>query len=233
MKAKQLQRWVISLLVCLLTVVTSMSVFADTATTGGTQSGNTSAPSTGDGTTDVLAGVTVDYMFPLRYVVTNTSGQPITNASIEHFDASVNDYIFVGKTNEKGLWQTEMTPDFWMKGVLTKMDPAGVVYYENTVFNIQHRVSAEGYITKKEVASAELEVIDGQTVGVVYVVLEREAPEQITQTQMPSLLPKTGIQSYWMPLAAGSLLLLLAALIVAKMLYEERSENKDRRNTNS
>ena len=132
MKAKQLQRWVISLLVCLLTVVTSMSVFADTATTGGTQSGNTSAPSTGDGTTDVLAGVTVDYMFPLRYVVTNTSGQPITNASIEHFDASVNDYIFVGKTNEKGLWQTEMTPDFWMKGVLTKMDPAGVVYYENT-----------------------------------------------------------------------------------------------------
>lgn len=252
MKTKRWQVWTVALLACLLVLCTAMSAFADSGTTGGTQSGNTSAPSTGDGTTDVLAGVTVDYMFPLRYVVTNTGGQPIAGASIEHFDTSVNDYVFVGRTDADGRWQTKVTPDFWMNGVMQQTGQAGVVYYENNAFNIHHRVSAEGYITKEETAGATLETIDGETVGVVYVVLERK-PGQATDTDQShtsmqptgtktgkptptgGLLPKTGVQSYWMPLAAGSLLLLLAALLLARLLHEEKKndDKTDGRNTNT
>lgn len=240
------------LLACLIVLCTTMSAFADSETTGGIQSGNTSAPSIGDGTTDVLAGVTVDYMFPLRYVVTNISGQPIAGASIEHFDTSVNDYVFVGRTDADGRWQTKVTPDFWMNGVVQQTGKAGVVYSGNNAFNIHHRVSADGYITKEETASATLETIDGETVGVVYVVLERK-PGQVGDADrnhasvqptgaksakaMPigGLLPKTGVQSYWMPLAAGSLLLLLAALILARLLHEEKKndDKTDRRNINT
>lgn len=239
MKTNIIQKWLLTLFACMMLFGVGITAFADNSTTGGTQSGHTSDPSVGDGTTDVWAGVTVDYMFPLRYVVTNTSGDSIASASIEHFDKSENGYVFIGKTNEKGIWETKVTPDFWMNGVLQQSGQAGVVYSDDNVFNIHHRVSAQGYITKEEVAKASIEMIDGETVGIVYVVLERvpeqtngKGPENVKPVSVQnSLLPKTGVQSYWGPLGTGSLLMLVAAILVAKLLYDERKNSKDRKNS--
>lgn len=195
-------------------------------TVGGTQGGHTGQPSTGDGTTDVWAGVAVDYMFPLRYEVYDAADKkPIEGASIEHYDYSAAEFIFVGRTDANGVWLTEVPPSYWMHNIQGIEAESGAAVVDTTGLYtgdgaLRHRVSKDGYEVEEAVADVSVENLNNKATGVVRVYLKRSAAA--------GALPQTGVQNYWIYLAAGSLLLLIAALITYRALREEkRRRQKD------
>ena len=192
---------------------------------GGTQGGHTNQPSSGDGTTDVWAGVAVDYMFPLRYEVYDAADKkPLEGASIEHYDYNASEYVFVGRTDANGLWQTEVPPSYWMHniqgveraGSATVVDTTGLSTGEGA---LRHRISKDGYETAEGLASVSVENLNNKATGIVRVYLKRASG---AGAPGGGALPQTGVQNDWMYLAAGSLLLLIAALIAYKALREEK-----------
>lgn len=201
---------------------------------GGTQGGHTNQPSSGDGTTDVWAGVTVDYMFPLRYEVYDAADKtPIEGASIEHYDYSGAEFIFVGRTDAGGVWVTEVAPSYWMHNIQGIETESGAAVVDTTGLYtgegaLRHRVSKGGYEVEEAVADVSVENLDNKATGIVRVYLKRiETPPTPSTPGSGGALPQTGVQNYWMYLAAGSLLLLIAALIAYKALREEKRRPKE------
>lgn len=188
---------------------------------GGTIGNNFDVPSTGDGTTDVYAGVVVDYMFPLRYEVTGPDGAALEGVSIEHFDQKTQEYVFVGRTDANGIWETLVPPSFWMNqinGFQTTSDVEAKVSYGNE--KLRHRISKDGYVMVEGIAVIDVENIDGEATGIVRITMEKASVP-------PGTLPETGVQSSWGYYAAGSLLLLLAVLILYKLLRDEKRHRRE------
>lgn len=192
---------------------------------GGTQGGHTNQPSSGDGTTDVWAGVTVDYMFPLRYEVYDAADKtPIEGASIEHYDYSGAEFVFVGRTDASGVWVTEVPPSYWMHNIQGIETQSGAAVVDTTGLYtgegaLRHRVSKDGYEVEEAVADVSVENLNNKATGIVRVYLKRASG---TGAPGGGALPQTGVQNYWMYLAVGSLLLLIAALMAYKALREEK-----------
>lgn len=196
---------------------------------GGTETGQTNEPSTGEGATDVWAGVTVDYLFPLRYEVYDAADKtPLENASIEHYDYSAGEYVFVGRTDANGVWSTEVPPSYWMNNIQGVKAGDGAAVVDTTGLYtgegaLRHRVSRDGYELQEGLADVSVENLDGAATGIVRVYLKRsDTPE----TPGGGSLPQTGVQNYWKYFAAGSLLLLIAALITYKALLDDRRRRK-------
>lgn len=215
---------------------------------GGTQPGMTNKPSTGEGTTDVWGGITVDYMFPLRYEVYDEGEQPLPDVSIEHYDYNAKEYVFVGRTDANGVWETEVPPSYWMHNIqgieFNEEQRAAVV--DTGLYTgdgaLRHRVSKDGYVIVEGLAEVVVENFNGKATGRVIIHMKKEAQPEVPgpdtpgqETPKPTVpvtsatLPSTGVQNYWIYFAAGSLLLLVAAIILYKVLREEKK--KQRRGT--
>lgn len=195
---------------------------------GGAYPGHTNSPSTGGGTTDVWAGVSVDYMFPLRYEVTDADGSPLAEVSIEHYDYNGEKYIFVGRTDETGVWVTEVPPSYWMHNIMGQGE-ASIVDTSNIYSGegrLRHRVSKEGYQLEEGLADVSVENPGGKATGVVRITLAR-APESGDPGGSGGAIPQTGVQSHWLYFAAGGLLFLLAALILWRALRAQGRANEE------
>lgn len=188
---------------------------------GGTIGTNNDVPSTGDGTTDVYAGVVVDYMFPLRYEVSGPDGAGLEGVSIEHFDEETQEYVFVGRTDANGVWETLVPPSFWMNqinGIQTTSGMEAKISYGTQ--SLRHRISKDGYVMIEGIAEIDVENIDGEATGIVRITMEKSPVP-------PGTLPETGVQSDWGYFAAGSLLLLLAVLILYKLMRDEKRHRRE------
>lgn len=193
---------------------------------GGTIGTNNDVPSTGDGTTDVYAGVVVDYMFPLRYEVYGPDGVGLEGVSIEHFDEDTQEYVFVGRTDANGVWETLVPPSFWMNqinGIQTTSGVEAKISYGTQ--SLRHRISKDGYVMMEGIADVQVENINGEATGVVRITMEKTTAPQTPDT--PGTLPETGVQSEWGYFAAGSLLLLLAVLILYKLMRDEKRHRRE------
>lgn len=193
---------------------------------GGTIGTNNDVPSTGDGTTDVYAGVAVDYMFLLRYEVYGPDGVGLEGVSIEHFDEATQEYVFVGRTDANGVWETLVPPSVWMNQINAVQNTAGGearISYDTQ--RLRHRVSKDGYVVVEGIADVQVENFNGEAAGVVRITMERTPVSQTPDT--PSALPETGVQSEWGYFAAGSLLLLLAVVILYKIMRDERRHRRE------
>lgn len=208
---------------------------------GGTQTGNTNHPSTGEGTTDIWAGVAVDYMFPLRYEVYDEAERPLEGSSIEHYDYSGSEYLFVGRTDTAGAWETRVPPAYWMSNIQGASSGGEAAVVDTTGpytgdGPLRHRVSKEGYETQEETAEISVEEINGKATAVVRVYMARQDASQGTDSggnntnnanTTPSAagrLPQTGVQNYWICFAAAGLLLLIASVLLFKMLRDEKKK---------
>lgn len=201
---------------------------------GGAQPGDHDTPSTGEGSTDVWAGVSVDYMFPLRYEVYDADGNPLEGVSIEHYDYTLKEYIYVGRTDANGVWETEVPPSYWMKVIIgyeSSGETGAKVVNTDTLYSgdgpLRHRVSKDGFVLVEGEAEYTIENIEGQGATVVIRINMQRSPAGGGDTGGSPALPQTGVQNYWIYFAAGSLLLLLAAAILYKVLKEEKKKHPD------
>lgn len=188
---------------------------------GGTTGTNNDVPSTGDGTTDVYAGVVVDYMFPLRYEVSGPDGTRLEGVSIEYFDEDTQEYVFMGRTDANGVWETLVPPTFWMNqinGVQTTSGVEAKISYGTQ--SLRHRLSKDGYVILEGVAEIDVENMDGKATGIVRITMEKS-------TVPPGTLPETGVENNWGYFAAGSLMLLLAVLILYKLMRDEKRHRRE------
>ena len=202
------------------------------------------------GDTEIWAGVTVDYMFPLRYEVYDPKNQPLSGVSIEHYDYNAKEYVYVGRTNENGIWETQIPADYFNNVIIGGAQGVSVAdtraLYEGNG-ELRHRLSKNGFLIVEGRADYTIELNEKREQVIVVRVTMQYEDSASSSTPSPSEpgtsgtnppasvpnsrpngggLPQTGVPSYWIFLAVGSLLLLLAALIICKILYDEKKNRK-------
>lgn len=127
-------------LVCMFLLLTGQSVMA--ASGGG-------AEPVRDGQTDVLAGVVVDYMGKLQFlVIDRDTGEPIAGASVEIYIPSLNRYVLFGVTDENGILELDVAYGE-REGQFTEAD-GQIIFSGITLFlkdnNITYRVYKAGWL---------------------------------------------------------------------------------------
>lgn len=241
MSKKMKKRLVAAALSFLLILCMAVSAFAQE------NNGNLGG-ATGD--TEIWAGVTVDYMFPLRYEVYDPKNQPLSGVSIEHYDHNAKEYVYVGRTNENGIWETQIPADYFNNVIIGGAQGVSVAdtraLYEGNG-ELRHRLSKNGFLIVEGRADYTIELNEKREQVIVVRVTMQYEDSASSSTPGPSDpgtsgtnppasvpnsrpngggLPQTGVPSYWIFLAVGSLLLLLAALIISKILYDEKKNRK-------
>lgn len=245
MSRRKMKRMAAAALSFLLGVCLAVTAFAQESNA---KTGGTTAQQKAD--TEVWAGVSVDYMFPLRYEVYDPHNQPLAGVSIEHYDYNAQEYVYVGRTNENGTWETKVPAGYFNEVIIGGAQGVSVAdtraLYEGNG-ELRHRLSKDGFLIVEGLADYTIETDEkGEQVIVIRITMQYDTPEsssvpnespssgvakpestQPNSTSTPAAstggrLPQTGVPSYWIFLAVGSLLLLLAALIIYKILRDEK-----------
>lgn len=87
----------------LLILLVCFPVWADGKSSGG------GAVPKGNGDTDIMAGVVVDYMGKMRFLVLDIeSNNPLESVSVEIFIPSLNRYVLFGMTDSSGIYELEV-----------------------------------------------------------------------------------------------------------------------------
>ncbi|WP_313187188.1 hypothetical protein [Lacrimispora sp.] len=108
-----------------------------------------------NGQTDIMAGVAVDYMGKLRFLVLDRDlGKPIAGASVEIFIPSLNRYVLFGLTDSNGIYELDVAynmnfsvadSDQFVKNDGEDYAFQGTLVYLNDN-NIQYRVYKAGWL---------------------------------------------------------------------------------------
>ncbi len=108
-----------------------------------------------NGQTDIMAGVVVDYMGKLRFLVLDRDlGKPIADASVEIFIPSLNRYVLFGLTDSNGIYELDvaynMNASVADSDQFTKNDSEDYTFQGTLVYlsdnNIQYRVYKAGWL---------------------------------------------------------------------------------------
>ncbi len=92
--------WIISMVLCLSFTLSALA----------NSSGGVTAKT--DGSTDIVAGVVVDYMGKLKFVVLDRDTlEPISGASIEIYIPSIDRYVLFGITDAEGAYELDIAYD--------------------------------------------------------------------------------------------------------------------------
>lgn len=249
---KKMTAMVLSFLIVMALAATG---FAQEAKPGGAV-----AQENGSIETEVWAGVTVDYMFPLRYEVYDPQNQPLADVSIEHYDHTQGEYVYVGRTNAQGVWETQVPAGYFSDVIIGGAQGVSVAdtraLYEGSG-ELKHRLSKDGFVIVEGPADYTVETDEqGQTTIVIRITMQYDEPQSDTtkpesgestpgssDTTKPESgaakpesgsskpnggsLPQTGVPAYWMFLGLGSLLLLLAALILLNVYKKVKNTQKN------
>ncbi|WP_395548749.1 MULTISPECIES: hypothetical protein [unclassified Lacrimispora] len=139
-RKKILLSWLIC---CLLFLFACFPVWAD-----GNSLGEGAVPKR-DGQTDIMAGVVVDYMGKLRFLVLDRDlNKPIADASVEIYIPSLNRYVLFGLTDSNGIYELDVAynmnssiadSDQFIKNNSEDYTFQGTLVYLNDN-NIQYRV---------------------------------------------------------------------------------------------
>ncbi|MBW4845114.1 MAG: hypothetical protein KZY87_05955 [Lachnospiraceae bacterium] len=144
-RKKILLSWLIC---CLLFLFACFPVWAD-----GNSLGEGAVPKR-DGQTDIMAGVVVDYMGKLRFLVLDRDlNNPIAGASVEIFISSLNRYVLFGLTDSNGMYELDVAynmnssvpdSDQFMNDDGNYVFNGTLVYLNDN--NIQYRVYKAGWL---------------------------------------------------------------------------------------
>ena len=142
-RKKTLIAWIICGLLCL---TACFPAWANNSSGGGT------VPKSGG--TDIVAGVVVDYMGKLRFVVLDRdTNNPISGASVEIYIPSLQRYVLFGLTDSNGVFELDVAFNMsnWghERDQFNGDDPqypfTGTILYLNDN-NIQYRVYKSGWL---------------------------------------------------------------------------------------
>lgn len=237
MRRNQNRIWIIlaALIVCLLSISLPVA-----ASTGEVSTEPQRDPLT---STDVYAGVTVDYMGKLKFLVRNRDTlEPIEGASVELYVESLGSYVLFGMTNSEGIYELDVayqTEGEDIEGNYEQSD--GQIRFRGMIArfasgDIRWRVYKKDYLEYPTSGSLQLDTVTLPHVVEVFLYQEKEGdnPDVTTQPTITSTpnqperpLPKTGVEyktKQYLFIAAG---FILVAMILGILLYRSRRNEKE------
>lgn len=248
------KRTILMCLVCMFLLLTGQSAMA--ASEGG-------AEPVRDGQTDVMAGVVVDYMGKLQFLVVDRDTKaPIPGASIEIYIPSLDRYVLFGVTDANGILELDVAYGE-RSGQFTESD-GQTVFAGTTLFlkdnNISYRAYKADWLPYPYEGTTVLETREvpqiitielykekkggggggggsssgggsGETIS-TFPIEDSDIPLiNITDEQVASGIPKTGVEGtlqYWI---AGLLFFLIAGGLVGLILkYDKAAAGKTDKN---
>lgn len=224
---------------------------ASAGTLGGAEAGDTLAPK--KNSTDVLAGVVVDYMGRLQFVIRErATAKPVEGASVELYVPSLERYVLFGQSDEQGIYELDVTygeaeGKQEKYGVRERQAKAAgdTAVFENN--RIRWKVYKKGYLPYPVKGEAMLDAINLPLEVEIMIEKEEEDGEEPRQTEIQKntetskkpasnpvnptpprgKIPKTGVQQSIMYGVTGLAFCVIAGLFILFYRNNKKDHEKE------
>lgn len=250
---KQIRKAAALFLICAAAMIGSqMGAMAKAGTSGNVDQSQMLTP--GKSSTDITAGVTVDYMGKLRFIVKDEDTmEAIKGASVEIYVAGLDRYVLFGQSDENGIYELDAAYAGDGENPMeqyTKKD--GRITFSGKVARFDEnqvlwKVYKKDYLPDPKEGEVMLNAVTLPYDVNVYLYKEAEETEtkktvdtETETTKKPKVtpvdhsrpssggrIPKTGIQQMFAFLSIGLALCIIAGIIIVFYLMKTKKTERD------